>query len=305
MENDLEDAEAAMHKSESKVNQLQLSLYESKASLENNAADNYLREELEKLRKDNQSLQGSLKDMTKKLSRLESDKRDLERKLAVSSATVATPSPRISEHVRSQIPLLGGRSPSGTGSHAHGENLVKVRLLEEENQRLMRKIKSLEQQLSEIEVLHGKRVTELLNDRRREREKENGRQREVLRQLEGNQSARDKIFKERIQGLELQVNQLKDQLSKEMRRRQTLITESSSINHEISELRQNLDQSLFVVNEQTDGRTLDREASRLNLSVDKFGPDYVSRLTPSKLGPAKSTSTPKHPRRNLQFDQSY
>ena len=198
MENDLEDAEAAMHKSESKVNQLQLSLYESKASLENNAADNYLREELEKLRKDNQSLQGSLKDMTKKLSRLESDKRDLERKLAVSSAVVATPSPRISEHVRSQIPLLGGRSPSGTGSHAHGENLVKVRLLEEENQRLMRKIKSLEQQLSEIEVLHGKRVTELLNDRRREREKENGRQREVLRQLEGNQSARDKIFKERI-----------------------------------------------------------------------------------------------------------
>ena len=90
-----------------------------------------------------------------------------------------------------------------------------------------------------------------------------------------------------------------------MRRRQTLITESSSINHEISELRQNLDQSLFVVNEQTDGRTLDREASRLNLSVDKFGPDYVSRLTPSKLGPAKSTSTPKHPRRNLQFDESY
>merc|ERR1719348_1645620 len=112
-----------MHKSESKVNQLQLSLYESKASLENNAADNYLR-------KDNQSLQGSLKDMTKKLSRLESDKRDLERKLAVSSAALATPSPRISEHVRSQIPLLGGRSPSGTGSHAHGENLVKVRLLE-------------------------------------------------------------------------------------------------------------------------------------------------------------------------------
>ena len=92
-------------------------------------------------------------------------------------------SPRnVSEHVRSQIPLLGGRSPiSGSGSHAHGESLVKVRLLEEENQRLMRKIKSLEQQLSDIEILHGKRVTELLNDRRREREKENGRQREVLR----------------------------------------------------------------------------------------------------------------------------
>ena len=87
-----------------------------------------------------------------------------------------------------------------------------------------------------------------------------------------------------------------------MRRRQTLITESSSINNEISELRQNLDQSLFVVNEQTDGRTLDREASWLNLSVDKFGPDYISRLTPSKLGPALKSSTPKYHRRNLQFD---
>ena len=98
---------------------------------------------------------------------------------------------------------------------------------------------------------------------------------DFFRQLEGNQTARDKIFKERIQSLEHQTNLLKDQLSKEMRRRQTLITESSSINNEISELRQNLDQSLFVVNEQTDGRTLDREASRLNLSVDKFGPDYI------------------------------
>ena len=289
-----------MHKSESKVNQLELSLYESKTSLENNAADNFLREELVKLRKDNQSLQTGLHDLTRKISRLESDKRDLERKLTT-SATTAT-SPRISEHVRSQIPLLGGRSPSagGTGSHAHGESLIKVRLLEEENQRLLRKIKSLEQQLSDIEILHGKRVTELLNDRRREREKENGRQREVLRQLEGNQSSRDKIFKERIQALEHQVNLLKEQLSKEVRRRQTLITETSSINNEISELRQNLDQSLFVVNEQTDGRTLDREASRLNLSIDKFGPDYVSRLTPSKLGPT-SSSTPKY-RRNLQFD---
>ena len=289
-----------MHKSESKVNQLELSLYESKASLENNAADNFLREELTKLRKDNQSLQSSLKDMGKKLARLEHDKKDLEWKVTSTSAAAAS-SPRITEHIRAQIPLVGGRSPSAGSGHAHGESLVKVRLLEEENLRLLRKIKSLEQQLSEIEILHGKRVTELLNDRRKEREKENGRQREVLKQLEGNQSARDKIFKERIQSLEHQVNLLKEQLSKEMRRRQTLITESSSINNEISELRQNLDQSLFVVNERTDGRTLDREASRLNLSVDRFGPDYVSRLTPSKLGPAKSTSTPKY-RRNLQFD---
>ena len=79
-----------MHKSESKVNQLELSLYASKASLENNAADNFLREELVKLRKDNQSLQVSLNEMTRKLSRLETDKRDLERKIVTSTAATAS-----------------------------------------------------------------------------------------------------------------------------------------------------------------------------------------------------------------------
>ena len=47
--------------------------------------------------------------------------------------------------------------------------------------------------------------------------------------------------------------------------------ESSGISNEISELRQNLDQSLQNVNATTDGRTLDREAGRLNMSVDRYG----------------------------------
>ena len=68
-----------------------------------------------------------------------------------------------------------------------------------------------------------------------------------------------------------QVDVVKDQLNKEMRRRQTFIMESSGISNEISELRQNLDQSLQNVNATTDGRTLDREAGRLNMSVDRYG----------------------------------
>ena len=44
--------------------------------------------------------------------------------------------------------------------------------------------------------------------------------------METSLSAREKIFKERINGLEGQVDVLKDQLSKEMRRRQTLIAGS-------------------------------------------------------------------------------
>ena len=64
---------------------------------------------------------------------------------------------------------------------------------------------------------------ELLQERRRERDKENQRQKESLRQMETSLSAKEKIYKERINGLEGQVDVLKDQLSKEMRRRQTLI----------------------------------------------------------------------------------
>jgi len=72
-------------------------------------------------------------------------------------------------------------------------------------------------------ILNEIRFQELLQERRRERDKENQRQKEALKQMETSLSAREKIFKERIVGLEGQVDVLKDQLSKEMRRRQTLI----------------------------------------------------------------------------------
>ena len=70
---------------------------------------------------------------------------------------------------------------------------------------------------------------ELLQERRRERDKENQRQKESLRQMETSLSAKEKIYKERINGLEGQVDVLKDQLSKEMRRRQTLIQGTRTI----------------------------------------------------------------------------
>ena len=53
--------------------------------------------------------------------------------------------------------------------------------------------------------VHGGRIQELLSDRRRERDKENHRQREALRQMEEGLKARERIYKERIRGLEEQV----------------------------------------------------------------------------------------------------
>ena len=76
--------------------------------------------------------------------------------------------------------------------------------------------------------MHGGRIQELLSDRRRERDKENHRQREALRQMEEGLKARERIYKERIRGLEEQVEVLKDQLAKEMRRRKVFIAGESN-----------------------------------------------------------------------------
>ena len=76
--------------------------------------------------------------------------------------------------------------------------------------------------------MHGGRIQELLSDRRRERDKENHRQREALRQMEEGLKARERIYKERIRGLEEQVEVLKDQLAKEMRRRKVFIAGEST-----------------------------------------------------------------------------
>lgn len=317
LEKDLSDAELALQKAESRANHLELSLEANKTSLENNSTDQVVKEELQKVRRENDSLQDKLKDMQRRLTMLDSDKKDLERKIVIMNSKSSSNSnnDQVDHHIRSQIPLLGGRTPTPKGHHAHasGEHLIKIRLLEQENERLGRKVRGLEQQLSELEILHSKRVQDLLQERRKEREKENYRQKEAVKQIEMTHLAREKIFKERIHGLEQQVDVVKDQLNKEMRRRQTFIMESSGISNEISELRQNLDQSLQNVNATTDGRTLDREAGRLNMSVDRYGPDYASRLTPSKLlgSNRATTSTPYQniesgtkSRRTLHFDET-
>ncbi len=291
LESQLAESQSALLKSESKVNQLELSLQTSRTNLENSSQDKYLRDELGRLRRENDGLLERIREMTKKLQALEDNKLVLERRKLLGHSKSPGSFEQV-DHVRSQIPLMsGGKSPDNqqhfvSSYHRHpgtNEYLVKIRILEQENERYKRKIRSLEQQLADLENLHSSRVQELLQERRREREKETDKQRANVRQMEASQLSREKIFKERILGLEQQVELLKDQLAKELRRRQVLITESTGISNEISELRQNLDQSLQNVYVATDGKTLDREAGRLNLSVDRYGPDITSRLTPSKL----------------------
>ena len=61
-------------------------------------------------------------------------------------------------------------------------------------------------------------------ERRKEKERENLRLRESSMRAEEALTAKERIYRERIHGLEQQIETLRDQLSKEMKRRQLLIS---------------------------------------------------------------------------------
>ena len=194
--------------------------------------------------------------------------------------------------VRTQIPLLSGRGGGGAESPDCGEHLVRIRLLEQEVERHLRRVASLEQQLAELEAQHGARVEELLGERKLERERDHGRHASSLKQLEHSLNSRERMYKERITGLEDQVTALRDQLTKEARTRRSYIANSQLLSSDVSELRRQLDHSLDLVQSSSrrglDSGLLDREAARLEATVARQAGsrDNLARLTPSKLRPA-------------------
>merc|ERR1719510_512206 len=96
------------------------------------------------------------------------------------------------------------------GSHAMreaecGEHVVRIRILEQEAER----------HLAEVEQAVGERTNQLLQERRQERERDHTRHAAAIKQLEHSLNSRERMYKERITGLEGQVEILRDQLSKE------------------------------------------------------------------------------------------
>ena len=94
------------------------------------------------------------------ISFLETEKTDLERRLESGrkSASLSPLAPHqqlfdigaggdVVDHVRAQVPLRASVAVTKNGS----EQLIRVKLLEQENERYVRKIKGLESQLSELE----------------------------------------------------------------------------------------------------------------------------------------------------------
>ena len=123
-----------------------------------------------------------------------------------------------------------------------------------------------------------------------ERDRDHSRHASSLKQLEHSLNSRERMYKERIAGLEDQVHVLRDQLTKEARTRRSYINNSQLLSSDVSELRRQLDQSLDIVQNSSraglESGLLDREASRLEQTVARqVGRENLSRLTPSKLRP--------------------
>ena len=252
----------------------------------NVGADNYLKEELNKTRKENCGLTDKVKELEKKVKRMKTER--IEKKSEIVNNHFSKSSDYVSSErvVRTQIPLMSGRAGGGSDSPDCGEHVVRIRILEQEVERHLRRVSVLEQQLSELETQHKTRVEEMLSERKMERERDHTRHTSSLKQLEHSLNSRERMYKERIAGLEDQVHILREQMTREARSRRSFINSSQMINSDVSELRRTLDQSLEAVQSSSraglESGVLEREASRLEDTINRQGRDHLARLTPSK-----------------------
>jgi len=288
------DARGEVRELESQMNELKRRLGEAERGRQeaeqrlaqagcNTGADNYLKEELNKTRKENIGLAERTKELERKVKVLKSEK--VERTETVNNYSKMMTDHSTERVVRTQIPLLSGRSG---GKLECGEHMVRIRILEQEVERHLRRVGGLEQQLSELEQQHRERSEQLLQERKVERERDHTRHAASLKQLEHSLNSRERMYKERISGLEEQVNLLRDQISKEARSRRSYISSSQVLSNDVSELRRQLDQSLDLVQHSSraglEGGLLEREANRLEQTIARQGREVVSRITPSKRG---------------------
>ena len=255
----------------------------------NVGADNYLKEELNKTRKENIGLTEKVKELDRKVRQMKVEK--VER--VESSYTSKMSDQRSDRIVRTQIPLLSGRGGlGGPEAGESGEHLVRIRILEQEVERHLRRVDSLTQQLAEVESQHRARVEEMMKERKVEREKDHTRHASSLKQLEHSLNSRERMYKERISGLEEQVHILRDQLNKEARSRRSFLNSSQVLSNDVSELRRQLDQSLDIVQNSSraglESGLLEREASRLEETLARQGREVTARLTPSRRAASPS-----------------
>ena len=315
-EKTIHDLKEELQRSESKLNATNIELYNTKLALESNGPDDAVRNELVRVRKEKETLYKQLQDANSKLAIAEADKLEYERRFIKQKSKISSTAQDMIkqvDHVRTQIPLVAAgvfdqQSGSQARTHLTQHHILKIRIAEQETERQRKKVKALEEQLASLEKLQIERINALLFERQKEKEKDQKRhQHEVLRCQE-TLLARERIYKERINGLEKQIETLRDQLDKELKRRKIFISNTSGINNDITHLRSNLDESLqniasnsYKYRTTTDlGKNLNRESSRLQELGKKF--EQSSSTSKVRNTHVQSTLPMSKAKRTLSFE---
>jgi rootletin len=143
-----------------------------------------------------------------------------------------------------------------------------IAVLEEENSELRRKIGKLEAEIRDLERRHVKHVADVTLQVKQERDFELERARASKLQAERLLEAREGNYRAQVARLESQILNLKEQLSEEIRRRQTFLSRSFRTGQEIRSLRTTLGDSLRNVSMDPSCHTMDNETRRLDTTLD-------------------------------------
>jgi len=250
----------------------------------NAGADNYLKDELKKSRKENVNLQERTRELEKTVKTYKSQIKETRQSYCDSEKVV-----------RTQIPMMSGKQ---VGGKECGEHVVRIKILEAEAERHIRRIQALEHQIQQIENRTQERVEQLLGEKRAERERDHTRHTQEIKQLEHNLNTRERMYKERISGLEEQVHTLKDQINLEARSRRSFIASSQAISADVVSLRRQLDDSLENVHSRSriDTDLLERETSRLQETLGRHSRLDAERWQPKTSAGLRFESSRLEPR---------
>ena len=145
--------------------------------------------------------------------------------------------------------------------------------LEEENCCLIKQVQELQCQLSEAEQQYAQKLIDLTTRNRKESELELERIRSSQVQSERQLESREKCHRQRIKCLEEQIATLRDQLSREIRNRQTFLTTTACVDEEIKTMHNILSDSLQNIARADpciDTTIIDVETRRLNESMGNY-----------------------------------
>lgn len=157
-----------------------------------------------------------------------------------------------------------------------------LRRLDDENKDLQRNLTTLQSHAQQLEQNHAQRLLEVTSQHKSELDMQGQRLREAQTQSDKAIAARERIHRQRIAGLEEQINQLKSQLGDEQRRRNDYVSGGAGVLFGYTpqsfspnaDLRSKLSGSLSTI-----GR--DASPAKLRFETDKLG------QTPSSPSPRR------------------